>query len=75
MENKAGNPLPAAGTARHVTARHGPNGLNGKQLRVTHYVPRRALPCRPLVMGFLLKVVGGTTLEDSNKVNICGFCY
>ena len=33
-------------------ARHGSNGLNGKQLRVTHYVPRRALPCRPLVMGY-----------------------
>ena len=44
---KAGNPLRAADTARH-----GPNGLNGKQLRVTHYVPRRALPCRPLVMGY-----------------------
>ena len=33
-------------------ARHGPNGLNGKRLRVTHYGPRRALPCRPLVMGY-----------------------
>ena len=35
-----------------TSGRHGPNGLNGKQLRVTHYVPRRALPCRPLVMGY-----------------------
>ena len=26
--------------------------VNGKQLRVTDYVPRRALPCRPLVMGY-----------------------
>ena len=24
-------------TSRHVTSRHGPNGPNGKQLRVTHY--------------------------------------
>ena len=44
---KAGNPLRAVGTARH-----GPNDLNGKQLRVIHYVPRRALPCRQLVMGY-----------------------
>ena len=35
-----------------TSGRHGPNGLNGKQMRVTHYVPRRALPCRPLVMGY-----------------------
>ena len=41
-------------SGRRGAARHGPNGLNGKQLRVTHYVPRRTLPCRPLVMGFLL---------------------
>ena len=61
---KAGNPFRAAGTARHVTSRHGPNGLNGKQLRVTHYVPRRALSCRPLVMGFLLKAAA--------DVGLCG---
>ena len=52
MTIKAGNPLRAAGTARHVIARHGPNGLNGKQLRVIHYErPARQSTARH-VMGY-----------------------